>query len=497
MMMGTVTPHPRPNPRISKPLSPQNIRTVFLDCVDFLEQPILLGGDPHKKVILFSIIGMVRNERINDFVLRPLGSSALLKNASFDGAFSAMLTGTIYNFGPIVIRDMDQAVTELVKGSVLIAFPDRSEMIAFPVVTEEKRAVSDPENEPAMKGAKDSFVETIRTNTSLVRRRFRSPDLKIKEQIVGRQTLTPVDILYIEGITNPQLVKEAEERIRNIDIDALLSTGNLEEYIIDEVDTAFPLISYTERPDRFCAGLVEGRVGILADGIPLGYLLPGTMGEFLKTADDKSRNWMAASVLSILRYICMFTTLFLPALYIAAVTFHPEMLPAQLAWSIVEAKRNVPFGTVFEVLILLIAFEVVQEAGLRLPAPIGQTVSILGGLVVGTAAVEAKIVSPAVLIVVAVAGIAGYTMPSQEFSGALRIWRFLLAISAGLSGVFGAILVGAALVYRLAALESFGVPYLTPFAAAMGKDTTVIRWPMPWQKFRERALKTTNKRRQR
>lgn len=310
-------------------------------------------------------------------------------------------------------------------------------MISYFAATEEKRALSPPENEPSLKGARDSFVESLRTNTSLVRRRLRAPELKIAEVIAGRQTVTPVDILYIEGITNPDLVAETKRRLAAVDTDELLQTASLEELIVDEVDTAFPMIAYTERPDRFCAGLVEGRVGVIVDGIPLGYLLPGTVGQFFKTGQDRAQNWVAASFLSVLRYLCMLLSLFLPAWYVAAVNFHPEMIPARLAWSISEAKTDVPFSTIFEVLIMLLAFEAVQEAGLRLPGAIGQTASILGGLVVGSAAVEASIVSPVVLIVVAIAGIAGYTVPSQEFAAALRIWRFGLAIAASLGGSSG------------------------------------------------------------
>ena len=213
---------------------------------------------------------------------------------------------------------------------------------------------------------------------------------------------------------------------------------------MDETSTAFPLVLYTERPDRFCAGLAQGRVGILVEGLPLGYLCPGTAGEFLRAPQDKSNNWMTASVLTLLRCLCIFGTLLLTAVYIAMVNFHQEMIPTRLALSIIAAKRDVPFLSVFEVLILLLAFEILQEAGLRLPQSIGQTVSIIGGLVVGTAAVEAKIVSPAVLIVVSIAGIAGYTMPSQEVAGALRIWRFLLAVLASAAGLFG-VVAGAAM----------------------------------------------------
>lgn len=436
---------------------------------------------------------------MNDYILRPLATSPLLREATPQAAFRMMTEGIVYTQLVQVCTTLDQAVFALINGSVVFAFPGEGRMISYFAATEEKRALSPPENEPSLKGARDSFVESLRTNTSLVRRRLRAPELKIAEVIAGRQTVTPVDILYIEGITNPDLVAETKRRLAAVDTDELLQTASLEELIVDEVDTAFPMLAYTERPDRFCAGLVEGRVGVIVDGIPLGYLLPGTVGQFFKTGQDRAQNWVAASFLSVLRYLCMLLSLFLPAWYVAAVNFHPEMIPARLAWSISEAKTDVPFSTIFEVLIMLLAFEAVQEAGLRLPGAIGQTASILGGLVVGSAAVEASIVSPVVLIVVAIAGIAGYTVPSQEFAAALRIWRFGLAIAASLGGLFGVMALAAVLVYRLAQLESFGVPYLTPFAASgdeRAQGHGVIRWPTHWVKFRERALGTQNQRRQ-
>ena len=493
-----IPPHPRSEPRIDLPLTVENLQKVFQGCVDFNVRRLELHHDPGRKVTLCFVAGMVRLERACDYLLKPLALNDGLAGCSLEEAYDRILRGSVYDLTVSESKTMDAATAALVNGDCLLVFgPGKA--LSFSTGTEEKRSVSDPENEPAIKGAKDSFVESIRTNTSLVRRRLRAPELKVKEQIVGRQTLTPVDILYIDGLTDPVLVSEAEQRIQAIDVDALLMTGNLEEYIVDEVDTSFPLIAYTERPDRFSSGLVEGRVGILIDGIPLGYLLPGDIGQFFKTGQDKSENWMVASALSVLRYVCMLITLFLPSLYIAAVTFHPEMIPLKLALSINAAKANVPFTTVFEVLIMLLSFEVLQEAGLRLPAAIGQTVSILGGLVVGTAAVEAKIVSPAVLIVVAIAGIAGYTMPSQDFAGALRIWRFLLAVAASIAGCFGMVIVGAALVCRLASIESFGVAYLTPFASNAGEQMeghAVLRQPLPRVKLREKSLNTKNRRNQ-
>ena len=493
-----IPPHPRQDPRFSGELTEEGIRFVFKDTVDFDQRPILIGGDPEKRATIFAIMGQVRFERLNDYILRPLVMDLRFREASPEQAFRLMTEGGIYA-GVKVLTTLDQAAMELVAGNVVLSFPAVGKMLSCFTITEEKRGVRKPENEPSIKGAMDSFVESLRTNTSLVRRRLRAPELKVKEVIAGRQSITPIDILYIEGLTDPALVERVRKKVEQIDTDELFQAAGFEEQILEDVKTAFPLIPYTQRPDRFCAGLVEGRVGVLVEGIPLGYLLPGDVREFFKTSQDRSQNWVTSSVLSLLRYGCMLLSLFLPAIYVAAVNFHPEMLPARLAWSIAEAKVDVPFSTVFEVLILLAAFEIVQEAGLRLPGPIGTTVSILGGLVVGSAAVEAKIVSPVVLIVVAVAGIAGYTMPSQEFSAALRLWRFGLAIAASLGGLYAVVGLGAVLVVRLAQLETFGTPYLTPFAAA-GQERQmgygVIRWPMTWVKLREATLHTLNRRRQ-
>ena len=241
-------------------------------------------------------------------------------------------------------------------------------------------------------------------------------------------------------------------------------------------------------------------MGLMADGLPFAWMLPGTIDQFFKTGQDRAFHWMAASALNVIRWFCAFVTILVPGLYIALVTFHPEAIPVKLALSIVAAKQEVPFSTVFEVLIMLLAFEVLQEAGLRLPSPIGATVSILGGLVVGNAAVEAHIVSPAVLIAVAIAGVAGYAMPSQDFASALRLWRFLLAILASAAGLFGLAAGCAALIYHLAGLETFGVPYLAPFTSGAGEPRghpSLLRPPLPRMKWRDGARHTLNRRNQR
>lgn len=496
-----VPPHPRKEPRYDFPPTADNVAAVFEGCADFSRRTLYLNNDPARQVEMLFIVGQVRNERASDYVLRPLTQNEALRQApDMDAAFDLMAKGGLYSLAVQVRDTADQVVFDLVDGWVALFFPGKEQVLTLMTATEEKRSVSNPENEPDVKGARDCFVESIRTNTSLVRRRFRTPELKVHEQKVGRRSVTPVDVVYVDGIADPKLVSKVEDRIRDIDIDAMLMTGSLEQYIVDEVDTAFPLIAYTERPDRFCSGLAEGRVGVLVDGMPMGWLLPGTLDQFFRTGQDKTSNWMVASILSVLRYLCMLLTLFLPGLYVGVVRFHPETIPVKLALSIIAAKESVPFPTLAEVLIMLLAFEVLQEAGLRLPSSIGQTVSILGGLVVGSAAVEAKLVSPAVLVVVAVAGIAGYTAPSQDFAGGLRLWRFLLTLAGGIAGPVGLVLGALVLIHRLARLESFGVAYLTPFASNAGKQKeghAVLRQPLPRVKLREGYLNTKNRRNQR
>ncbi len=493
-------PHPRKEPRYDCPLTADNIAAVFDRCADFNRRTLYLNNDPTRQVEMLFIAGQVRNERACDYVLRPLTQNEALRTApDMDAAFDLMAKGGLYSLVVQVRDNADQVIFDMIDGSVALFFQGREQVLTLSAGTEEKRSVSNPENEPDVKGARDSFVESLRTNTSLVRRRFRAPELKIEEQIVGRQSVTPVDLLYVDGIADSELVAQLSDRLQDIDIDALLMTGSLEQYVVNESHTAFPLTAYTERPDRFCTGLAEGRVGVLVDGIPMGWLFPATLDSFFRTGQDRSTSWAVAGALSVLRYICMLITLFLPGLYAAAVLFHLELIPVKLTLSIIAAKANVPFSTLTEVVVMLLAFEVLQEAGLRLPSSIGQTVSILGGLVVGSAAVEAKLVSPAVLVVVAIAGIAGYTAPSQDFAGALRIWRFGLAVAGGVLGLVGLILGGMAMVYRLAELETFHVAYLTPFASNAGKQKeghVVLREPLPKVKTRPNYLNTRNRRNQ-
>ena len=490
-----VPPHKRQEPEIDLPVSLASVEQVFQNCCDFSKKEIEIGQGRASGTLCW-IDGMVRMERVSEYLICPLSR---MPEGPKGGIAQWILSGGVWAMTAKEAEDMDGLCWEIINGSVAL-FLDSGEALTFSLATEEKRSIEKPEVESSVKGAKDSFVESLRTNTSLVRRRLRTPFLRIEEQIVGRQSQTPVDLLWVDGITNPHLVDEARKRIQRIDIDAVLANGNIEEYLVDHGATAFPQILFTERPDQLCGGLMEGRAAVLIEGLPCGYLLPGNIAQFLRTPQDKNYNYVTAIGLSLIRWLCLLITLFLPGVYVAMATFHFEMLPTKLMLSIIASKQDVPFGTAVEVLGLLLAFEILQEAGLRLPQNIGQTVSIIGGLVVGQSAVEAKIISPVVIIIVAVAGIAGYTMPNQDFANALRIWRFIITIAGALAGLFGVCIAGLILAGHLSGLESFGVAYLTPFASNPGEQTeghSVLRLPLKKTKLRELYLHPNNKRNQR
>lgn len=469
-------------------LTDEAIRGIFSGAGDFIARPIRVSG---QLLTLYAIDGLTSGGDISDFVLKPLMT---LTEPTMQELYHAALYNKVYNSVADPCPDLDTAAKKLVNGFCVVLFPGVG-ALAFEDKTPEKRSPSAPEVENTVKGAKDAFTETVRTNTSLLRRHLRTPALRLYETVVGQRSLTNVSIVSIEGLTDPALVERVKARFDSIDIDGMISPASVEEYLTGSRPTAFPLLQYTERTDKFAQGLLDGRVGVLIDGLPLGYLMPVCLGDLMKTPEDRGTDYLSASCIRVVRYLALLVSLFLPALFIAMASFYPEMIPNPLLTAVIESKQNVPFPTVFEVLGLLVAFEVLQEAGLSLPQSIGQTISIIGGLVVGTAAVEAKLISPAALIVVAAAGICGYTMPGREFSDAVRLWRFVLAVAASCAGLFGMTAAFFLLMVHLSGLESFGQNYLAPFAYAEGLHD-IVRPRLKHQLWRNPRLHPLDRRNQ-
>ncbi|MBE6926380.1 MAG: spore germination protein [Ruminococcaceae bacterium] len=475
-------------PIYSGELNDENLSRIFCGAADFMRRKLLCGSHC---VYAYAIDGLIASAYASDYIYKPIANN--LRGETMKDIYMQAFHGGIYNNVAVQCDNLDAAAKLLVNGFCVILFPGVG-AIGFEVKTPDKRGTSAPEVESTVKGAKDAFVETIRSNTSYVRRHLRSPDLRLYETTVGKRTLTNVTVVYLEGITNSTLVSRMKQRLDEIDIDGLLYPTAVEEYVTGSRPTAFPLLQYTERTDRFCQGILEGRVGLLVDGLPLGYLAPVDVGYFMESPEDHSIDYVSASCIRVLRYIALFLSLLLPGVYVAMAIHHQEMIPLPLLRSIIESKLFVPFSTAVEVLGLLVAFELLQESGIHLPRAIGQSVSIIGGIVIGTAAVEAKLISPAALIAVSVAGICGFVQPNRDFAEAVRIWRFILAILGALAGLFGVTVGLVALVAHLSGLTSLGVSYLAPYSK--WRDMSLLRPRHYKRKNRNPALRPEDGRNQ-
>jgi hypothetical protein len=474
---------PRPNPAYPGALTDENIRAIFSGANDFIARKLQCGP---WTLYSYAIDGLTAGGDTSDYVIKPITEH--LTACSVQELYDRALRGMIYNFVADPCKDLDTVALKLVNGFCIVLFPGVG-AIAFEVKTGVNRGPSAPEVENTVKGPKDAFVENARINTSLVRRHLRSPDLRLYETQVGRRSLTNVSVIWLEGVTNRELVERMKARLNDIDIDGLVSPAAVEEYVTGSRATAFPLLQYTERTDRFCQGILNGQVGLLVDGLPLGYLAPVDIGSLMESSEDRSIDYVSASCIRILRYGALFLSLLLPGFFIAMTTFHHEMIPLPLLRAIIESKQSVPFSTAMEVLGLLIAFELLQESGIHLPQAIGQSVSIIGGIVVGTAAVEAKLISPAALIAVSVAGVCGFVQPNRDFAEAVRVWRFAIAALGALGGLFGVTVGAILLLIHLSGLRCLGVPYLA-------RTGTFLRRRLEKYKYRSDKLNPMDRRKQ-
>lgn len=467
-------------PKINGLLTSDNIKKILGDSNDITVKEVFTWNNK-VKIVAIGIDGLVDSEVIDNYVLRPLTVGRPFENIESEKeAYQLAREGFLYHFSQDEVKDLNDAINKILQGVTVVVFDNVKKAIAFDAKNIPQRGIQEPENESVLNGAKDAFVESLRTNTALIRKKLKSRFLRLESFTVGKESQTPVNIVYLNDVADKGILEELRRRIKNIDVNSLISTKTFEVGISDNKYSIFPQVQYTERVDKFCSNLTDGKIGILIDGLPVAYIVPGILAMFFQAPEDYSENYILASFVRILRYICFGLSMMLPGFYIAITTFHSEMIPTKLLISIIQSKEGVPFAIAFEIIGLLIAFELLIEASLRLPKSIGATISIIGGLIVGDAAVNAKLISPVVVVVIAITGIAGFVIPNQELSNATRISRLLFVIAGTLGGLFGIAFVIIVIIYYLSNLTSFGVPYLSPLAGNEGKgllNDSVLRLP--------------------
>ena len=354
----------------------------------------------------------------------------------------------------------------------------------------EVRAVTEATTQVAIRGSKESFTESIGTNLALVRRRIKSSNLWVESFKIGEVTQTDVSIMYLSGLANDKVIQQIRSNLKDIKIDALLESGHIEQLIEDKKYSPFPTVFNTERPDSIASNLLEGRIAIFVDGTPFVLIVPATFFMFFHSVDDYYQRFDISSLIRILRFVCLAVSLFGPAIFISVVNFHQEMIPTPLLINLASQREGVPFPAFIEAVMMEVTFEIIREAGIRLPSQIGQTVSIIGGLVLGQAAVQAGIVSPAMVIVVSITGISSFATPAFNMALSIRFLRFVILFIAGLMGLYGIALVGIILIAHMCSLRSVGIPYMSPIAPFIPEDQkdTLVRFPLQYMKSRPRLV---------
>ena len=452
---------------------------------------------------LIYIDGMVDTKIINDFVLEPL----MLRNRanSYDGNETRVVSEAISNnitvrkvkkfdlvdyiYNSLVPQNavkkkksFNDILPDINMGNCLLFVDTTDTAFSIDAKGFKQRGVDSPKNETVIRGAQEAFTEAIRTNTSMIRRFVNNENLVIESLSVGKVTKTKCAVCYMKDIANYDLVAEVKYRLNNLDIDTIISSGQLEQLIEDNSKCSLPQMLSTERPDKAANHILSGRVVVIVNGSPYVLIMPCVFVDFLSSAEDPNLKFQYANLLKFVRLVAFFITLLLPGLYVAITNFHQEIIPTELLFSIVASRESVPFPIIVEILAMEISFELIREASLRVPSPIGTTIGIIGALILGQAAVEASIVSPILIIIIAITGITSFAIPDFYLSFHLRIARFLYIIAGFLAGFLGIGIVLFVHLILLCSLKSFGVSYLAAYIPATSKNNKAYFMPPFWSR---------------
>ncbi|MCP3773796.1 spore germination protein [Paenibacillus sp. MZ04-78.2] len=460
----------------------QAMKEQFRNCSDVTYRPIQLQGQ--LKAILIYIDGMVDTVKLEENVLKPLLIKGLPQELNqLESLADFIRNQAIATRQTKLTSSVSETVQEVLNGHVAVFAAGENQVLLADLQGFEKRQITEPETESVVRGPREGFTESLRTNTSLLRRKVRSSRLKIESLTLGEVSRTDVALAYIEGIAQDSILEEVRKRVSRIQIDAVLDSEYIEEFIEDTPFSVFPTVQNTERPDVVLSNLLEGKIAIIVDGSPFVLIVPMTFWSVIQAAEDYYEHFIYTTSIRWLRFILLCASFLLPSLYVASTTFHPQLIPTELLLSIAAAREGVPFPAVVEAILMEVMFEALREAGIRLPKPVGSAVSMVGALVIGESAVRAGIVSAPVVIVVAFTGIASFAIPRYNLGLAFRVLRFPLLILGGTLGFYGVGCGLIALLIHLVNLRSFGVPYMAPVSPQIPgnlKDTLIRgpRWAM-------------------
>lgn len=436
------------------------LSAILKDCDDVVKRDFSFGSGKKVKACLFFVDGMAKKEVLEETVIRPMMRKCVPEEIEDTMLYSYVVTELLEMSDVKKVSSLEDAVTKILTGNTLLLVDGCGVGIVIANNAAPTRGVQEADQEVAIRGPKDSFTEVMRCNTVLIRRRLKDSRLKVKQMAVGERSKTYVEMMYMEDLVRPEIRQEIEEKLREVSMDGILDSGMLEELLSRDWKTPFPCFQSTQRPDKTASALLEGRIALVVDNSPEVLLLPASFHVFFQASDDYYNGWQSGSFARILRYVAAFLSVGLPAFYVAVANFHTEVLPTALILSIAQARLGIPFPVVVEVLLMELAFELLREAGIRLPGQLGGTIGIVGGLIVGQAAVDAGIVSTIVVIVVSLTAIASFAVPNERMRGTFRLLKFGFLFLAAVWGIYGFFLGWLFIIVHLCTLESFGQPYL-------------------------------------
>lgn len=472
------------SPRSNEPLMGSKTAHLHMkDNINYIENALCNTEDLMFRPVHFNrqegcllyLATMCDEEKIREDILKPLSRTE---------------TGIVENIlTSIDVKrqsDLEQAVNDIIHGYVVFLLDGNSECYSIKANIVHVRNMQEPVNEKVVRGSHEGFIENLTLNLQLIRKTITNRNLTVRFYKLGMEIGTDVAIVYLAHIADPVLVSRIDQRIRDISADSAMTSNVVEDYIEDQSFSPFPQLLSTERPDRVSANLMEGRVALFSEGSPTVYIMPVSFFSFYQSPDDYNSRTIPGSFYRIIRFMSLIIAILLPAYYIAVVSFHTEVIPHDIFPVIKGSVQKIPFNPLIEALFMELTIELIREAGVRLPSPLGQTIAIVGGLVIGDAVVNAGLVSNVMIIVVALTALASYVIPSHEMNVSIRILRFIVMFSAALFGFVGIVFICIAILIHLCKMESFGMPYFAPISPFRWKDLKDVFIRLPFWKLNKR-----------